>query len=179
MPAQWAALILTGMTGPAREGSSRSTRSRIEIGTACVVVAAIVVTALLARHRHDGTGSAHAGTPPRHVRAVAAEQPDRVVYELFGQAQRALVTYTAADGNTEQTQWNVRAHPSVADAVDDFTGGGSALLYLSAQNTDGLDAYTGLRGNESITCRIVVDGRTVVEHTAYGQGTIVTCQAPG
>jgi hypothetical protein len=85
-----------------------------------------------------------------------------VTYEVVGDAQGALMTYTSGEMNMAQE--NGVALPWRKDVT--ITGLGK-MATLTATN--------GFEDEGSITCRILVDGAVVNENTASGIGASASC----
>lgn len=101
--------------------------------------------------------------------APAHTKPLRVVYDVTGSASTADITYSTPGGGTEQqSKVSVPLTMSASGRRGMlFTGFSPGdFVYISAQNN-------GESG--SVTCRIILDGVTVVENTSRGGYTIATC----
>lgn len=115
----------------------------------------------------QGPGFAASTAPDGSGAAGAAGQPARngthaVVFEVTGKgvSKASSVTY-GIDGNSSQA--NGAALPWKKE-----TSSTGTLLALS------IVAQSGT-GTGTITCRITVDGKVVVENSSEGQYAVVTC----
>ncbi|MBC2644739.1 MULTISPECIES: MmpS family transport accessory protein [unclassified Rhodococcus (in: high G+C Gram-positive bacteria)] len=85
-----------------------------------------------------------------------------VTYEVTGEGQGAIVTYTSADMNMAQES-------------------GIALPWTKEVTVTGiiktasLTASNGFEDSGTITCRILVDGAVVTENTSSGVGATASC----
>lgn len=115
------------------------------------------------------TATAADGTVRRETRTVHYDPPPlpldhaRVTYRVKGTARSAMLTYRNAQGGTEQRDV-VLPVDSAWEAS--FEVGEGAFLYVSAQN----------RGEAgSLTCEILVNGRSLTTSTSDGAYVVSTC----
>ena len=95
--------------------------------------------------------------------------PTVVTYDLTGSAESADITYATPSGTAQQQGVDVplTMEDTGERGLSFDTFGGTAFLYISAQNT----------GSGYLTCTIAVDGTVVATNTASGEYAIATCQA--
>lgn len=86
-----------------------------------------------------------------------------VTYEIDGDTQDAIATYNVGETNTV-TDTGLKA-------------GWSKDVKVTGLFGPFLDAMNGMYDNGSITCRILVDGKTVIENTATGANASASCSA--
>ncbi|MET3959818.1 hypothetical protein ABIE52_006753 [Rhodococcus sp. OAS809] len=85
-----------------------------------------------------------------------------VTYEVTGESDGAIVTYTGNDSNISQD--TAATLPWTKDVT--VTG----LIKVAT-----LTASNGFDGTGSITCKIIVDGQVLTENTANGAGASASC----
>jgi hypothetical protein len=119
------------------------------------IVAFVIGAVAVAKHARDTTPTdAPATTAAGHV----------VVYQVDGTAGTADVTYLTRGGEEQQ---NGTLLPFAKHMTDSEAG---SLLSLVAQSKS---------PDGSVTCRIVVDGRVISEHTSSGGYAVVSCDGTG
>lgn len=135
---------------------------------AVLVVGIFALLAAIAALLNAGSKSDGAPTLPA---TVASYTPaiHTVSYEADGVDTKAgNYTLRSADGGTRQGDADLplmNKAGGVGLQLSGFQPGD--FVYLSVQNENGFG---------SVTCRIVVDGRTISENTSTGGYTIATCQ---
>ncbi len=83
-----------------------------------------------------------------------------VKYEITGDASRVAITYSNAEGGTEQKEW-------ITPYTKEFTMSDGSFVYISAQSQQS--------GFATVTCTIYVDGEKYKTSTSSGEFVIATC----
>jgi hypothetical protein len=138
-----------------------------------VVLAVLTLLAVIgaaAQQRHPAAPAPAGAGVPSSAAADVAEPTDTVRYEVTGTGKAGTVDYIA-DQDLSQQQDSPASLPWFAELHFANGLGSGAPLGVTAQR-----AGTG-RG--SITCRILVNGKVVSEHTSNGPAAVVSCSASG
>ncbi|MFF1555664.1 MmpS family transport accessory protein [Rhodococcus erythropolis] len=85
-----------------------------------------------------------------------------VTYEVSGDAQSAMITYTSNDSNTAQD----------ADVPLPWT---KEVTVTGLVKIATVTASNGFDDDGAITCKIIVDGKVLTENTSNGAGASASC----
>lgn len=94
------------------------------------------------------------------INSYSASSMHDVKYEITGTASRVGMTYSNAEGGTEQKEW-------ITPYSIEYEMSDGSFVYMSAQSQQS--------GYATVTCTIYIDGEKYKTSTSSGEFVIATC----